>query len=90
MGKVKLIRGQPPSSRFKGVSWHKKDEVWRVRIKCHGVQRGLGSFRDEIAAAEAYDEAARELFGEHARLNFPDGIDAALGFGGAGEAARAA
>jgi hypothetical protein len=52
MGKVKLICGQPPSSQFKGVSWHKKDEVWRVRIKFHGVQRGLGSFRDEIAAAE--------------------------------------
>jgi hypothetical protein len=41
-------------------------------------KRYLGRFRDEIAAAEAYDEAARELFGEHARLNFPDGIDAFL------------
>jgi hypothetical protein len=78
MGKVKLIRGQPPSSRFKGVSWHKKDEVWRVRIKRDGETRTIGSFRDEIAAAEAYDEAARELFGEHARLNFPDGVDAFL------------
>jgi hypothetical protein len=78
MAKVKLIRGQPPSSRFKGVSWHTKDEVWRAAIKLQGVSRRLGSFRDEIAAAEAYDEAARELFGEHARLNFPDGVDARL------------
>jgi hypothetical protein len=38
----------------------------------------LGRFRDELAAAEAYDEAARELFGEYARLNFPDGVDAWL------------
>ena len=43
-----------------------------------GKNRCLGRFRDEIAAAEAYDEAARELFGEHARPNFPDGIDARL------------
>ena len=47
-------------------------------IKKDRVQRRLGSFRDEIAAAQAYDEAARELFGEHARLNFPDGVDAWL------------
>ena len=38
----------------------------------------MGHFDEEIAAAEARDEAARELFGEHARLNFPNGIDAAL------------
>ena len=42
------------------------------------MQRRLGSFHDEIAAAQAYDEAARDLFGEHARLNFPNGIDAWL------------
>ena len=47
-------------------------------IKKDRVQRRLGSFRDEIAAAQAYDEAARELFGEHARPNFPDGVDAWL------------
>jgi hypothetical protein len=42
------------------------------------VHRHLGRFGDEIAAAQAYDEAARELFGEHAYLNFPDGVDAWL------------
>jgi hypothetical protein len=47
-------------------------------VKKDGVLRNLGGFRDEIAAAQAYDEAARELFGEHARLNFPDGVDARL------------
>jgi hypothetical protein len=34
------------------------------------VTRRLGTFRDELAAVEAYDEAARELF--------PDGVDAGL------------
>jgi hypothetical protein len=47
-------------------------------IQKEGKQRYLGRFGDEIAAAEARDDAARELFGEHARLNFPDGIDAWL------------
>jgi hypothetical protein len=42
------------------------------------VHRYIGRFDDELAAAEAYDEAARDVFGEHAYLNFPDGIDGAL------------
>jgi hypothetical protein len=46
-----------------------------AKIKKDRVLRWLGSFRGEIAAAQAYDEAARELFGEHARLNFPHGVD---------------
>jgi hypothetical protein len=32
----------------------------------------LGSFKNEIAAAKAYDAAAKEYHGEYARLNFPD------------------
>jgi len=70
--------GRPCTSRYKGVWRDKRRERWVATIKKDGVQRRLGGFRDEIAAAQAYDEAARELFGEHARLNFPDGVDAAL------------
>lgn len=78
MRKARTIGGRPTSSRFKGVCWSKKREKWVVHIKKDQVSRSLGSYHDEIAAAEAYDEAARELFGEHARLNFPDGVDAYL------------
>lgn len=53
-------------SRFKGVSWDKKH--WRARIK---GTISLGNFDSEEAAARAYDEAAKKLFGEFARLNFP-------------------
>lgn len=70
--------GRPCTSRFKGVCWDTRRERWLASITKERVQKRLGSFRDEIAAAQAYDEAARELFGEHARLNFPDGVDARL------------
>ncbi len=70
--KKKLIKGQPPTSRFKGVYWETQTKMWRACIGLDGKGRKLGRFSDEIAAAEAYDEAARRLFGEHARLNFPE------------------
>lgn len=76
--KVRAVNGRPPTSRFKGVFWETWTGRWRATIRCGDVQRQLGRFDCELAAAEAYDEAARELFGEHARLNFPDGIDAAI------------
>jgi hypothetical protein len=43
-----------------------------------GKTKRLGRFGDQMAAAVAYDEAATQYFGEHARLNFPDGVDAWL------------
>ena len=82
--KRKATAGKPTTSRFKGVYWDEPRAKWVARIGFEGKGRHLGRFRDELAAAEAYDEAARELFGAHARLNFPDGVDAFL----AAEAAK--
>ena len=76
--KNKTFRGQPTSSRFKGVSWNSNAKRWVASIQYQGKGRRLGQFTDELAAAVAYDEAARQWYGEHARLNFPDGIDAWL------------
>ncbi len=38
---------------------------------CHqGKKKYLGLYDDEIEAAEAYDDAAKDLFGEYACVNF--------------------
>jgi len=76
--KNRTIGGRPTSSRFKGVSWVTSAKRWVASIRYQGKGRRLGQFTDELAAAVAYDEAARQWFGEHARLNFPDGVDAWL------------
>jgi hypothetical protein len=43
---------------------------WTVRISYKRRTKYVGTFDSEIEAAFAYDEAARELLGDHARTNF--------------------
>lgn len=57
------------TSQYKGVDWHPSSGLWRVRIHAAGAERLLGYFKCERTAADAYNEAARRLFGEFARLN---------------------
>lgn len=58
-------------SRFKGVYFNKRKGLWHAHIQANSVAHSLGyHFREEDAAL-AYDEAARRLFGEFARVNFP-------------------
>jgi hypothetical protein len=64
-------RGRAGTSRFKGVSWCRRDNRWQAGIQQNGQRKALGRFDTEVDAALAYDEAARSLFGEFARLNFP-------------------
>lgn len=58
------------TSTFKGVSFHKATKKWRAKIWLKGKRRHLGLFINERDAARAYDDAAREHFGEFARTNF--------------------
>lgn len=57
------------SSKYKGVSWNKVQCKWQVSIKKDNKAKCLGTFTDEADAALAYNEAAKELFGEYANLN---------------------
>lgn len=62
-------RRKPATSRFKGVV--RRRTRWHVRICIGGETTCLGGFATEEDAARAYDEAAVRLFGDFARLNFP-------------------
>jgi hypothetical protein len=60
-----------PRSGYKGV-WFAGDKgLWRAAIVYHDRRIHLGYFKDKIAAAKAYDAAARKYYKEFARLNFP-------------------
>jgi hypothetical protein len=69
--KMGSVNGRKYTSKFKGVCWDKVRELWLVQIRKDGKGKVVGRFDGEIEAAQAYDEAARELFGEYAWLNFP-------------------
>jgi hypothetical protein len=66
---VKRRDGQ--SSKYKGVCWHKRDCKFQASIRVHGRTIHLGTFADEVQAAQAYDIAARTFFGDFAQCNFP-------------------
>jgi hypothetical protein len=58
-------------SGFKGVYWGEKTGNWRSMISLNGKTVYLGHFNCVIKAAQAYDAAAIDIFGEYACLNFP-------------------
>lgn len=61
------------TSGFKGVTRRRSDGRWQAQIQANKKHRHLGYFDAAEDAARAYDAAARELHGEYARLNFPEG-----------------
>jgi len=60
------------SSRYRGVWYNKHNKKWRATIVVNRKRKQIGYFKDEIAAAKAYDKAARKFYGEFAVLNLPD------------------
>lgn len=58
-------------SKYKGVC--KKGNKWVSRIQKDKKQYNLGTFESQELAAEAYNKAAKELFGEFAQLNCLNG-----------------
>ena len=58
------------TSGYKGVSYYKRDGNWWAKITHQGKLIHLGYHSTPEAAALAYDDAARKLFGEFARTNF--------------------
>lgn len=68
------------AGRYKGVYFERDRDGYRAAIYTGSVnEKGrtkkvyLGTFRDAVSAARAYDAAALRYFGEFAALNFEDG-----------------
>lgn len=59
------------ASSYKGVSFDKSSGSWFAQIRLNKKNKRIGFFDNEESAAEAYDAAAHELFGDFARVNFP-------------------
>jgi len=57
------------TSRFKGVYWQKDISRWRARFR----KKYLGTFTDEVEAAQAYDRAATAYDAVFAYVNFSEG-----------------
>ena len=57
------------TSVYKGVGWKKDNSLWQARIHMGDKWMHIGLYEEEVAAAVAYNYKAKELFGDHARLN---------------------
>lgn len=55
-------------SGYKGVCWRKDKQKWEAYIKFNGKRQFLGYFGTPQSAHKAYCIAAKEMFGEFARL----------------------
>ena len=56
-------------SGFTGVHWEKTRKRYIVKISHNRKSFYLGSFKNPVDAAKAYDKKALELYGEHATTN---------------------
>lgn len=57
------------TSRYRGVSWFKRDGIWHAQIYINRKNLHLGYFDKLIDAAKAYNVAAVKFYGEFATLN---------------------
>lgn len=66
-----MRKAKNKTSIYKGVSWNKHGKSWRVSIKHKYKVVFCGYFKSEKVAAIVYDREALKLYGNYAKLNFP-------------------
>ena len=57
-------------SKYRGVSWDTEKNGWKAQIRVDGKLKHIGSFKDEIEAAHAFDKVARGFRWDEHLLNF--------------------
>ncbi len=57
------------TSGIRGVYWHKTEQKWIAALYINNKKKTIGRFTNKKDAAQAYNEAAKEHFGEFAYLN---------------------
>jgi hypothetical protein len=60
------------SSIYRGVSLYKATGKWKASLLKDGKYYWLGYWNSECEAALAYDAKAMEIYGDSAKLNFPE------------------
>lgn len=70
------------TSGYRGVHFSAARRTYGASIVVAGKTRWLGSFTDPWDAAQAYNEAAREAWGEFAHLNAQTARDGGVGCAG--------
>jgi hypothetical protein len=58
--------------KYKGVQ--RSGKKFAAYISRHGSREYLGTFPTDLEAAKIYDESAIRLFGDYAKVNFPEKI----------------
>lgn len=66
----KMNQGPTSGRRYKGIYFHGQNQNWVARITHNYKNIHIGCFNTAEEAALAYDEKAKELFGDYAWLNF--------------------
>lgn len=57
------------TSGYKGVSWNKDHNKWRVRINKNNKEILIGRYDNKINAINAYNKAAKKYYGKFVCLN---------------------
>jgi len=57
------------SSKYKGVTFERKSDMWQAQIQYKGINKYLGKYSTPEEAALVYNKAAIKKFGEYAFLN---------------------
>ena len=58
---TKSIDKTKTSSKYIGVSWFKRDKIWRTQIQINKIQIHIGYFQNEYDAHLAYKEAKNNI-----------------------------